>query len=564
MSRYHEQQATKPPNTGASSESSDLSDLGDIALEAETDKMDFLDDANPDDDTVYRLDLSVLSKLTELARLKEVDELDDDDLPFDVAPGPVQHEHEIPNEGNLQSDVNDINPSIEVSSHSALNGSKVADIERSGLDLIQLSNSVNDLAWHSHAATNTLHLLKRPNPNSESADSKRQKTIMNPDSNSTHIPLAETTPQISLLQAKLETMGLGPNNEITTIKEHTESHVDSADEAKAAHETDQSGLDTDVKPNLPIYKTPEPSNIIIKTPQLKLNESGTILGDSAITHDAEDDNDNGEEEDEDEDEDDQVGELVSRGLLRPEPHAEYSQQRKLAVRDLVELETEYSNLSDKLFHDHVKILERELQWCEDGTHPELVRMNRRMDVYFRELLALADHNLAYKLRCIDETTHATRTHIHQDFIKNLLDHKNQVMTETTSLWYEINHERTQFDRLVPDFSYTALPSIHEHSEDSPAAPSVVSTRRRRKDPRNGGGPAAADATLPELVLQRNRIDQQLGELNGLVDFYGFPAVVAGLLQETCEETDSLLELLLKRATPAEIDADLHAMKAVLT
>ena len=65
-------------------------------------------------------------------------------------------------------------------------------------------------------------------------------------------------------------------------------------------------------------------------------------------------------------------------------------------------------------------------------------------------------------------------------------------------------------------------------------------------------------TLIELVKQRNNINEQLGILNGLVEFHGFPSAISSSLSEEILD-DQSNELLLKKATDEEINSDLRAM-----
>ncbi|KGQ96285.1 hypothetical protein MEU_01816 [Candida albicans P37005] len=233
-----------------------------------------------------------------------------------------------------------------------------------------------------------------------------------------------------------------------------------------------------------------------------------------------------------------------------------NKQRNLAIQELIAIEAKFAEVRDKLFKDKLSLLEKELQLCLDGSHPELSKIYGKINEFYQDGLRLANANLMYKLKCVDKETIATRTSIHQNFLRNLMDTKNGMITDTTSLWYKINKERNQLDQLVPDFTFAAIPSIPNGSisiEESIVngnidglAESSVSKKLQKQN------------TLIELVKQRNNINEQLGILNGLVEFHGFPSAISSSLSEQISD-DQSNELLLKKATDEEINSDLRAM-----
>ena len=233
-----------------------------------------------------------------------------------------------------------------------------------------------------------------------------------------------------------------------------------------------------------------------------------------------------------------------------------NKQRNLAIQELIAIEAKFAEVRDKLFKDKLSLLEKELQLCLDGSHPELSKIYGKINEFYQDGLRLANANLMYKLKCVDKETIATRTSIHQNFLRNLMDTKNGMITDTTSLWYKINKERNQLDQLVPDFTFAAIPSIPNGSiliEESivngnidGSAELSVSKKLQKQN------------TLIELVKQRNNINEQLGISNGLVEFHGFPSAISSSLSEQILD-DQSNELLLKKATDEEINSDLRAM-----
>lgn len=220
-----------------------------------------------------------------------------------------------------------------------------------------------------------------------------------------------------------------------------------------------------------------------------------------------------------------------------EPEEEDSvmaEKRQAAVAELIEIETAFATLRDKMYHDKLNLLEHELQLCVEGSHPELSKVYYKINAFHQDALRQANSNLSYRLKCIDRETVATRTSVHQNFLKQVYDTKSDMITSTTSKWYKINRERNQLDQLVPDYSYSAEGGAGESELE-----------------------AAGLSLLYGLVNQRNAINQQLGILDGLVEFSGIPAAVSSSMNSE----KILPELLLRKATEEEATADLTAMGA---
>lgn len=136
-----------------------------------------------------------------------------------------------------------------------------------------------------------------------------------------------------------------------------------------------------------------------------------------------------------------------------------------------------------------------------------------------------------------------------------MDTKNAMITETTSMWYKINKERNQLDQIVPDFNYSAIPlSILAQGEVTVSNSSNVADMMGTAAPKMKK--AIKQNAIIELVQQRNNLNEQLGILNGLVTFHGFPSAVTSSISQDEVATQ---ELLLRKASEDEINEDLRAM-----
>lgn len=454
-------------------ESSELSDLDENQSEAETDKMDFLDEIGTmqDEDgsngqSNGLSDLQNLSQLTELARLKDVDSDFGDD----------EDEDEL-NNLNLHSNGN----KLAINGESHKRTLEIDDEHEQTTKKLKAATPVSDLKDKAQEEE------QKDTPKVEIVENDKKKNKLDND------------------QQKIELIVLKDDQEI------------SAEDNGAEAEPEDEGEDNDNGNNTDAPNAEEVAN----SEAVQKNKEDAVV----IENEERDD-------------------------------VDLNKQRNLAIQELIAIEAKFAEVRDKLFKDKLSLLEKELQLCLDGSHPELSKIYGKINEFYQDGLRLANANLMYKLKCVDKETIATRTSIHQNFLRNLMDTKNGMITDTTSLWYKINKERNQLDQLVPDFTFAAIPSIPNGSiliEESIVNGNIdglaelsVSKKLQKQN------------TLIELVKQRNNINEQLGILNGLVEFHGFPSAISSSLSEEILD-DQSNELLLKKATDEEINSDLRAM-----
>ena len=453
--------------------SSELSDLDENQSEAETDKMDFLDEIGTvqDEDGFNGQsnglsDLQNLSQLTELARLKDVDSDFGDD----------EDEDEL-NNLNLHSNGN----KLAINGESHKRTLEIDDEHEQTTKKLKAATPVSDLKDKAQEEE------QKDTPKVEIVENDKKKNKLDND------------------QQKIELIVLKDDQEI------------SAEDNGAEAEPEDEGEDNDNGNNTDAPNAEEVAN----SEAVQKNKEDAVV----IENEERDD-------------------------------VDLNKQRNLAIQELIAIEAKFAEVRDKLFKDKLSLLEKELQLCLDGSHPELSKIYGKINEFYQDGLRLANANLMYKLKCVDKETIATRTSIHQNFLRNLMDTKNGMITDTTSLWYKINKERNQLDQLVPDFTFAAIPSIPNGSiliEESIVNGNIdglaelsVSKKLQKQN------------TLIELVKQRNNINEQLGILNGLVEFHGFPSAISSSLSEEILD-DQSNELLLKKATDEEINSDLRAM-----
>jgi hypothetical protein len=458
--------ATSPPplveraaNGHGNDDSSELSDLGDDDSEAETDKMDFLEDE------AEELDLHALSRLTEV-----------------VAGGAGEGE---PPAGEPPAGKP---PAGELAEGDLAEGD-LAEGELAEGELAEGELAEGELAEGARLAELSV------SPEAATANARQ------PASDDTGAPPRHKRRRGDRRDRKKRRH---------LVDEEAEDEAAVEDEAADAVEEDEAGLE----PARAVEAPPEAPSATAAPP------AAAAAGGAAPTA-ALDAKDSPEP----------LGEADSAAADSDSSDVDMNEQRRLAVDELVHIEADFARLRDQLYHDKLELLEHELELCLEGLHPELLKIYHKINGFYQDSVKYANANLNYKMRCIDRQTVATRTLIHQDFLKGLMDHKNDIIANTTSLWYKINKERNQMDQLVPDYNFAALPG-----DDEDAPKRVVKQR-----------------TLVELVQQRNALNEEIGVDRGLLEFHGFPAAI---LMRTGAD-----ELLLRRATEEEIEDDMVAMGA---
>lgn len=516
---------------GSEYESSELSDLGDDESEAETDKMDFLDDDSTTQDKVS--DLQALSELTELARLRGVDS---DDSDSDNSYGKLK----------LASpeQVDDMDVSSDIAG--SMNGKRVLETLPESEEKRYKPNDALDIETGTpepehDSAEGLANELEQADRNLEKDEKDADEAVKDEElpaedheADEEHAHSTRAEEEDGTIEETKDDIDDDDNTNRSNADADTSTGSDSADLSAPSTETAPTETSNGHMGKIRPEKDDEVAD---EEDSLKQEEEEQLKQDE----DDEDLKESDEEADETED-------------------LDLDEHRKLAIEELVSIEEDFAHLRDKLYHDKLSLLEHELQLCLDGSHPELLQIYFKVNEFYQDNIKLANATLNYSLKCINTETIATRTAVHQDFLKQMMDMKNDMVTKTTLLWYKINKERNYLDQLVPDVNYAALPTVLEEPRGHyslPIAPGGSSAEYYQDSPAISRK-VAKQTALVELVQDRNTLDEQLGILNRLKEFVGIPcAVAAGLVDEPGEFPTQ--ELLLRQATQEEINDDLRAM-----
>lgn len=234
-------------------------------------------------------------------------------------------------------------------------------------------------------------------------------------------------------------------------------------------------------------------------------------------------------------------------------------QRLEAMDDITAIEYKFAKLRQGLYENKLMKLQLELQMCLEGSHQSL-------HTYYEKIAAIRDYKLQrayqrqrYELACIDKETRATRTMIHQDFIKQATDLKRNLLTETTRQWYDINKERREMDNMAT----TAQPHYHVPVKTAGKTLSCITGYAGAAAQLLPGEPVSEDRDCEnihwqyrhnpvdklEVIVDRMRLNHALSDLQGLKQFYGgFPGAPAlnGLRDSEIAEDVELLQRALFR------------------
>ena len=260
--------------------------------------------------------------------------------------------------------------------------------------------------------------------------------------------------------------------------------------------------------------------------------------------DEEEEDEEEDEEEEDEEEDEEEGgdshnephdlagkKFEGKELSSKQSSMELEETRITALKEITEIEYKFADLRQKLYENKLVKLKTELQMCLEGSHPELQN-------YYTKIASVRDYKLRraynvqkYELRCIDQQTKATRTTIHQDFYKQVSTLRNQLLTETTQNWYDINKERRDMDMMVPEIKY------HIPIKMAGKTLSCITGYAGPVQQRYAGEPLPEDLECEdikfryrtnavdklEVIVDRMRLNNELSDLSGLGKYYGgFP------------------------------------------
>ena len=115
--------------------------------------------------------------------------------------------------------------------------------------------------------------------------------------------------------------------------------------------------------------------------------------------------------------------------------------------NLNHIENEFAQFRQTVYQIKLKKLQYELFMILDGSHPSLNEYIQSMQKIKDSKFKKINNNLKTKLNCINKETKATRTIIHQNYMKKYLGLKEHMINDTTNEWYDINNEKRYLDMI---------------------------------------------------------------------------------------------------------------------
>lgn len=189
------------------------------------------------------------------------------------------------------------------------------------------------------------------------------------------------------------------------------------------------------------------------------------------------------------------------------------EERIKAMNALKTIEIKFAQLKDKLYNTQLQKLEFELKLCEENEHFELIEYLKMVDEDFQKKQQRLLNEQKYKLKTLDIQTRATRTQIHQQFMKQCQDLKSKEILDITTDWYDINRERRSMDLMSLE-----LPEYYQYF-------GYIQSGN-------------VDHYLPDLINLRNGQFKEISELQSLIKFkQGVPSSLNYLNGCSKEELD---------------------------
>ncbi|XBW35008.1 hypothetical protein QEN19_000573 [Hanseniaspora menglaensis] len=117
------------------------------------------------------------------------------------------------------------------------------------------------------------------------------------------------------------------------------------------------------------------------------------------------------------------------------------------LKQLNQIEADFAGYRQNIYNLKLKKLQYELFMILDGSHPSLNKYINSVQKIKDQKFKKINSSLKHKLNCINKETKATRCNIHQNYMKNYLNLKENIINETTNDWYDINNEKRYLDMV---------------------------------------------------------------------------------------------------------------------
>lgn len=144
--------------------------------------------------------------------------------------------------------------------------------------------------------------------------------------------------------------------------------------------------------------------------------------------------------------------------------------------DVAKQETQYTEIKEQMYQDKLAFLKKQLKQLEDGTLPEFLKRNKKIDQQYRERLKLMEVFKEYELEVIEREYKKEKKLSAKDFEEKKIDLKENLIADLEDKKRSIETERSQLELTGGHCNFLLSTSL-ESTEVKP-----ISTRKLRRRP----------------------------------------------------------------------------------
>ncbi|KAL4223576.1 Sin3 histone deacetylase corepressor complex component SDS3 [Mactra antiquata] len=143
--------------------------------------------------------------------------------------------------------------------------------------------------------------------------------------------------------------------------------------------------------------------------------------------------------------------------------------------DVAKQETQYTEIKEQMYQDKLAFLKKQLKQLEDGTLPEYLKRNKKIDQQYRERLKLMEVFKEYELEVIDREYKKEKKLAAKEFEEKKIDLKENLIADLEEKKRSIELERSQLELTGGHCNFLLSTSL-----DNEVKP--ISTRKLRRRP----------------------------------------------------------------------------------
>ncbi|XP_052219911.1 sin3 histone deacetylase corepressor complex component SDS3-like isoform X2 [Dreissena polymorpha] len=147
--------------------------------------------------------------------------------------------------------------------------------------------------------------------------------------------------------------------------------------------------------------------------------------------------------------------------------------------DVAKQETQYTEIKEQMYQDKLAFLKKQLKQLEDGTLPEYLKRNKKIDQQYRERLKYMEVFKEYELEVIEREYKKEKKLAAKDFEEKKVDLKETLIADLEEKRRSVELERSQLELTGGHCNFLLSTSL-DVNETKPM--STRKLRRRPNDP----------------------------------------------------------------------------------